>query len=565
MLEKYIKDTLIAKRFITKTQLSDILEEQARTGKPFAKLIIDLGVISSSRLIKIISKQVGMEPIVLKGRPVENKALSLINRSTARLYHILPFKIDGNTLDVAVSDPFNPFIFDDLRFMLNMNIRGYIASEEEMEEALDKYYGNARESMDDILNELSKMHPISELKKNNWQSVDISSLENMAKSGPIVKLLNLILVQAISDRASDIHFEPFEDSYKVRYRVDGALCEMTPPPKELSLAISSRIKVMANMNIAERRVPQDGRIQLILNGRDVELRISTLPTTFGESIVMRVLDKAVISLDIEQVGMNAEEVKLVRRIIKKPHGIIIVTGPTGAGKTTTLYSCIKIMNKLDTKIITTEDPVEYDIDGVIQAGIRENIGFNFAMALRHILRQDPDKIMVGEIRDLETARMAVQSSLTGHLVLSTLHTNDAPESITRLIDMGVEPFLVVSTLEAIIAQRLVRRICNSCKERFFPTSEMLSELGLNKESVKDKEFFYGKGCSGCNYTGYKGRTGIFEILLMTDTIKDLILKGASTLVIRQKAEELGMHSLRDSGLEKIYQGITTIEEVAKVT
>ena len=381
----------------------------------------------------------------------------------------------------------------------------------------------------------------------------------------MVKLLNLVLVQAIRDRASDIHFEPFEDEYKIRYRVDGALYEMVPPPKRLSLAISSRIKVMANLNIAERRLPQDGRIQIYLDNRDIGLRVSTLPTTFGESIVMRVLDSSVVGLELKQLGLEKEELDLIGKIIMRPNGIIVVTGPTGAGKTTTLYSCLKLLNTIENKVITTEDPIEYDIDGIIQVGIREEIGLTFDRCLRHILRQDPDKIMVGEVRDLETAQMAVQASLTGHLVLSTLHTNDAPEAITRLIDMGLEPFLIVSTFDVIIAQRLVRKICPLCIEKFGPNVEMLAELGLTEELVRGKDFFYGKGCSSCNYTGYKGRVGIFEILVISDQIRNLVIEKAPTVTIAQKAKEQGMHSLRDSGLRKIYDGITTIEEVAKVT
>lgn len=564
-LEKYINDTLLEKKIITKTQLDEVIEEKKRSGKLITRIFVDQGYISSSFLLRLISEQVGMEPIELKGKVPEPKALSLINAASARLYRILPLRIVGNTLDVALADPFNPMVFDDLRFMLGMEIRGFIADELELMESLDKYYGQIRETIDDIIKEIEELHPVPEFKGADWQTVDISSLEQLAKSGPVVKLLNLILVQAIRDRASDIHFEPFEDEYKVRYRVDGALYEMVPPPKRLSLAISSRIKVMSGLNIAERRLPQDGRIQIYLDGRDVELRISTLPTSFGESVVMRVLDRTVVSLELDQLGLEKEHEQMIRRLIQRPHGIIIVTGPTGAGKTTTLYSCLKIINSMDTKVLTTEDPVEYDIDGVIQISIRENIGLTFAKCLRHILRQDPDKVMVGEIRDLETAQMAIQASLTGHIVLTTLHTNDAPEAITRLIDMGVEPFLVTSTLEAVISQRLVRKVCTSCKEAFIPGQEILDTIGLNPEIVKGKQFFYGKGCSVCNFTGYKGRTGIFEVLVMNDQLRNLVLDNAPTVTIRQKAKELGMISLKESGLVKIYDGVTTIGEVAKVT
>jgi len=564
-LEKNISDTLLLKKIISSKDFEEVFEEKKRSGKTLTKVLVEQGYISNTQLFKFLSEQVGMEPIELKNKTPEPRALSLVDAASARLYRIVPLKVVGNTLDIAVADPFNPLVFDDLRFMLGMDIRGFIADESEISETLDKFYGQKRESIDDIIKEMEGQSFASKFKETDWQSIDISSLELMAKSGPVVKLLNLVLVQAIRDRASDIHFEPFEEEFKVRYRVDGALYEMVPPPKRLSLAISSRIKVMAGLNIAERRLPQDGRILIHLDGRDIELRVSTLPTTFGESVVMRVLDKTIVALDLGQIGLDTESEQTIRKLIKRPYGIIIVTGPTGAGKTTTLYSCLKIINTVDTKVITTEDPVEYDIEGIIQIGIKENIGLTFGRSLRHILRQDPDKIMVGEIRDVETAQMAVQASLTGHLVLTTLHTNDAPEAITRLIDMGVEPFLVTSTLEAVISQRLVRKICAACRQSFVPTQEVLATIGLSKNIIADKQFFYGKGCPVCNFTGYKGRTGIFEVLVINDQIRNLILDRAPTVTVRQKSKELGMLSLKESGLKKIFEGITTIEEVAKVT
>jgi type IV pilus assembly protein PilB len=564
-LEKNISDTLILKKLITDSDLQETIEEKKRSGKTLSKILVEQGYISNTQLFRMLSEQVGMEPIELKTKVPEPRALSLVDAASARLYRIIPLKVIGNMLDIAVADPFNPLVFDDLRFMLGMEIRGFIADETEIADALIKFYGQKRESIDDIIKEMEGQSFTAKFKETDWQSIDISSLEKMAKLGPVVKLLNLILVQAIRDRASDIHFEPFEGEYKVRYRVDGALYEMVPPPKRLSVAISSRIKVMAGLNIAERRLPQDGRILIYLDDRDIELRVSTLPTSFGESVVMRVLDKSVVSLEIGQIGLDNESEQTVRKLIKKPYGIIIVTGPTGAGKTTTLYSCLKAINSIDTKVITTEDPVEYDIEGVIQIGIKESIGLTFAKSLRHILRQDPDRIMVGEMRDLETAQMAIQASLTGHLVLSTLHTNDAPEAITRLIDMGVEPFLITSTLESVVSQRLVRKICPACRQPFMPSQDVLNALGLSKSMVDGKQFFYGKGCNACNFTGYKGRTGIFEVLLVTDQIRSLILERAPTSAIKQKGKEAGMATLKGSGLKKIFDGITTIEEVAKVT
>lgn len=563
-LEKHISNTLLKKGVIRQAEYEEVLEEKKRTGRNITRLLIDHGYISSSQILKMLGEQIGMEPIDIKTKVPEPKALSLINASSARLYGVLPIKVVGDVLDIALADPFNSLVFDDLRFMLGMEIRGYIADELDLHESLDKYYGEVRENIDDILKEIQKSKQITEFDAEDWHSVDISSLEQMAKSGPVVKLLNLILVQAIRDRASDIHFEPFEDEYKVRYRVDGVLYEMVPPPHKLSLAIASRIKVMAGLNISERRLPQDGRIQIFLDGRDIELRISTLPTSFGESVVIRVLDRSVVSLELDQLGLEKEDEQVIRKLIQRPHGIIIVTGPTGAGKTTTLYSCLKKMNSVGTKILTTEDPVEYSIDGIIQIGIKESIGLSFARCLRHILRQDPDKIMVGEIRDLDTAQMAVQASLTGHLVLSTLHTNDSAEAVARLIDMGLEPFLITSTLEVVLAQRLVRKICDYCKESFVPKEDALASINLNKELVKDRKFFYGKGCSMCNFSGYKGRVGLFEILIMDDQIRNLILERAPTVTIRQKAKEQGMVTIGESGYKKIFDGITTIEEVSKV-
>jgi len=380
-----------------------------------------------------------------------------------------------------------------------------------------------------------------------------------------VKLLNLILIQAIKDRASDIHFEPFEDQFKVRYRVDGVLYEMIPPPKHLALALSCRIKVLSNLNIAERRLPQDGRIRLSVMGRQVDVRVSTLPTAFGESVVLRVLDRTIVGLEIEQLGMRQDTLNQMNELIEKPNGIIIVTGPTGCGKTTTLYAFLKKINRLSDKLITTEDPVEYDLEGVVQVAINPRIGLTFDRCLRHILRQDPDKIMVGEVRDLETAQMSIQASLTGHLVLSTLHTNDAPGAVTRLIDMGVEPFLMTSTLETILGQRLIRTICPRCKTKYTPSEFILNELGLTLNDIEGKELFYGKGCHECNDTGYLGRTGIFELMVITDQLRELIMKRSPTVILRQTGQEQGMRTMRDEGILKLFDGMTTVEEVARET
>jgi len=386
-----------------------------------------------------------------------------------------------------------------------------------------------------------------------------------ANSAPIVKYVNTVIAKAIQAQASDVHFEPFEKEFKIRYRVDGALYEMAPPPKRLALPVISRIKVMSGLNIAERRVPQDGRIQTTLAGRQVDLRVSTLPTQHGESVVLRVLDRSVVNLDIEALGMPDPIKHYIEATIEKPHGIFIVTGPTGSGKTTTLYSCIRRINTIDTKILTTEDPVEYELEGIMQVQVHESIGLTFARALRAFLRQDPDRILVGETRDLETAQIAIQASLTGHLVLTSLHTNDAPGAITRLIDMGVEPFLISATLEGVLGQRLIRKICQKCKAAYEPSESVLAQIGLTAHDVGDKSFYYGEGCDVCNNTGYKGRKGIYELLDIREPIRQLINEKAPTVVIRQKAIELGMTTLRHDGLRCIFDGETTIEEVLKYT
>jgi len=393
----------------------------------------------------------------------------------------------------------------------------------------------------------------------------LDELKELSEANPVKKLLNLVLLQAIRDKASDIHFEPFENEYKMRYRIDGVLYEMIPPPKHIAAALSSRIKVMANLDIAERRLPQDGRISLTVQGNPVDLRVSVLPTMFGESVVLRVLDRTQVSLDLEKLGLRQDDLKLVRQLIHKPNGIVIVTGPTGCGKTTTLYAALSDLNDVETKLITTEDPIEYDIDGIIQVQMKPDIGLTFARCLRHILRQDPDIILVGEIRDLETAEIAAQASLTGHVVFTTLHTNDAPSSIARLLDLGVEPFLITATLEGIVAQRLVRKICKNCKTSFEPTEAQMIELGLTPESIRGKKFCYGRGCDRCNNTGYRGRIAIFEIMTFNDEIRDLVMNHASTNILRAASRKAGMKLLRDNGLAAIYDGVTTIDEIVKET
>ena len=559
----FLGTLLLDRGLIDRTQLIEAKEEQTRTGRLLGHILIDYGYVQENDILIALGEELGMEVIELLDVEIPPDIVKKINQSTAKLYGVMPFKMKDGTLTVAMADPLNPNILDDLSFMLGCEVRGAISNRGDIEDAIKEYYGEEDETIEDLLVEMEDELPTEIIEYE--EGIDIASLQELAHEAPVVKLLNLVLIQAIKDRASDVHFEPFEKEFKIRYRIDGALYEMVPPPKHLALAITSRIKVMADLDIAERRLPQDGRIQLNIAGRNVDLRVSTLPTQFGESVVMRVLDRTVVALDLEQLGLRKDNMDQILSLLEKPNGIIILTGPTGCGKTTTLYSCLKKVNDVEVKIITTEDPVEYDVDGIIQIPIKQSIGLTFARCLRSILRQDPDIIMVGEIRDLETAQISIQASLTGHLVFSTLHTNDAPGSINRMIDMGVEPFLITSTLEAAIAQRLVRIICLDCKTEFIPDKKSLDQLKLTDKDMKGKKLYYGKGCKACNNTGYKGRTAIYELLVITDSIRELILERAPTSSISAKARELGMRTLREDALLKLFDGVTTIEEIVRET
>jgi type IV pilus assembly protein PilB len=487
--------------------------------------------------------------------------------SVARMYGAVPIAVSGNTVTVVVLDPYNPQLVEELSFVLGKDVQLAVAPAKQIEAAITRYYSEESGSLKDVLQDMETQLSGTDIAETVAKSSagGTAALEELASQAPIVRFVNLILFQAIQDRASDIHFEPFEDEFKIRYRVDGALYEMAPPPRHLALPVISRIKVMSNLNIAERRMPQDGRIRLPLAGREIDLRVSTLPTQFGESVVLRVLDRTVVNLEIETLGMPKEIYDKMLELIRIPNGIMIVTGPTGSGKTTTLYSCLRRINTVDSKLLTAEDPVEYDIEGIMQVPVNEGIGMTFARALRAFLRQDPDIIMVGEMRDLETAQIAIQASLTGHLVFTTLHTNDAPGAVTRMIDMGVEPFLITSTLEGVIAQRLVRKVCHKCKVAYEPTDSVLSELGLTRADVQGRPFYYGKGCLECNEVGYKGRKGLFELLTISEPIRELINMRAPSGVIRGKALELGMRTLREDGIRSILDGDTTVEEVLKYT
>lgn len=556
---------------LTRDKVHECLRMQKRRSKavPIGQIFLELGLIDEEQLRMALAAQRGMEYIHLDDLDISPEVISKVPAQTANTHHVIPIDYDAknNQLTVALDSADNFRAADDLSSLLECKVKAMITDADVVEKALDKFYAEKKEDQDDIddlINQIQGDDFLAEFEGRN-QSIDLDELKELSESNPVKKLLNLVLLQAIRDKASDIHFEPFENEYKMRYRIDGILYEMVPPPKHIAAALSSRIKVMAELDIAERRLPQDGRISLTVDGKPVDLRVSVLPTMFGESVVLRVLDRSQVNLDLEQLGLRQEQIKIMRQLVKKPNGIVIVTGPTGCGKTTTLYSCLTELNDVETKIITTEDPVEYDIDGINQIQMNSEIGLTFARCLRSILRQDPDIILVGEIRDLETAEIAAQASLTGHLVFTTLHTNDAPSSIARLLDLGVEPFLVTATIEGIVAQRLVRTICKKCKTEYEPDETQLMELGLTSDDIKGKKFYYGKGCSRCNNTGYRGRTAIFEIMSFNDEIRDLIMNNASTNVLRQASQKAGMKLLREAGLEAIYDGVTTIDEVIKET
>jgi type IV pilus assembly protein PilB len=554
--------------FISDEQLQMLLEEQTqRPGTLLGKIALELNLLTEEQLIQALSEQMGMQVVELSEITIPHDVLTRVSESMAQLYRAVPIHFEGNRLTVATCDPQNITIQDELRSLLGYEIKVVIAGETDLRKTLERYYDSERETVEGIITEIEDD---PELKKKmqaaeSGKPLELADVEALADSAPVRKLLNMVLLLAIKDHASDIHFEPFEDEFRIRIKADGVLFEMVPPPRHLAFAITTRIKVMANLDIAERRLPQDGRIELTVGGHPVDLRVAVLPTMFGESVVMRVLDRSVVSLNLAKVGMDPPTLKAFREVIARPNGIVLVTGPTGSGKTTTLYSALSELNNMEDKLITTEDPVEYDIDGIVQIPIDAEIDVTFAACLRAILRQDPDIILVGEIRDLETAQIAVQASLTGHLVFSTLHTNDAPSSVTRLKDMGVPTFLITATLEAILAQRLVRRICSQCREEIDPSEDLLTDLGLKRNQLEGRKFFRGRGCEVCNNTGYKGRVGLFELMVANDTIRELVMNNASIDDLRTAAQSFGMVSLREAGLNFAYDGTTTLDEVVRET
>lgn len=567
MAIRRIGQILVDLGFISEQQLELLLEEQQQhKGELLGQIAIRMGLINDDQLAQALAEQFNLQVIQLNDVVVPPEVLNRITEPMAQLYKIVPVSFQDNTLTIAMCEPQKLSVIDELRSFLGYDIRPVVTTERQINRALERYYSGS-ESVEKIIEDLERDEELSKAAESLAGDgvVDLASVEALAESAPVRKLLNMVLLMAIKDHASDLHFEPFENEFRIRIRADGVLYELVPPPRHLAFAITTRIKVMANLDIAERRLPQDGRIRLSVGGHPVDLRVSVLPTMFGESCVLRVLDRSVVALDLNNVGMNPTTLAQFRDVIHKPHGIVLVTGPTGSGKTTTLYGALNELNSVEDKIITTEDPVEYSIDGLVQIPIDSDIGNTFANCLRAILRHDPDIILVGEIRDLETAEIAVQAALTGHLVFSTLHTNDAPSSIARLRDMGVQPFLITATVESILAQRLVRKICPNCRELTVPSTEALADLEMTPEDVIGKSFYRGRGCTACNNTGFKGRMGLFEFMPITDEIRELIHNGASTEELRDAAMRAGMRTLRQDGLDKVYEGLTTIEEVVRET
>ena len=551
---------------VTREQVYEGLALQKKRKIRLGEALAELGYIKEDDILKALAYQAGMDLVDLDKMTVSPEAIGALPAVSANAYQVAPIDFDAKTrhITVAIKSPDNFSAVDDLRLLMGFKVTAVLAPEKQVTEFIKKHYSAPDAGLSSMYDELAGRADLAQF-QGRGDSIDLSEIAAAAHDNQVIKLINLVLLQAIRDRASDIHFEPFEDEFKMRYRIDGVLYEMIPPPTYLAMPIASRIKVMSNLDIAERRLPQDGRIELQVGGNPIDLRVSVLPTIFGESVVMRVLDRSNVQLSLDKIGLRQDELKKMQQLIKKPNGIIVVTGPTGSGKTTTLYAALNTLNSPEVKILTAEDPVEYDIDGLCQVQMNAEIGLTFARTLRSFLRQDPDIILVGEIRDKETAEIAVQASLTGHLVFTTLHTNDAPSSVVRLLDLGLEAFLLTATIEAIVAQRLVRRICLKCKEQYSPSETELMELELRPEDVKGRTFFRGKGCESCNGSGFKGRMAIFEIMVIDDDIREMIMKQASVGRLRNEARKRGMKSLRESGLNAIYEGQTTIDEVIRET
>lgn len=555
--KKLIGQILKEMKAANEGQIQEALAKQRDDGGLMGQILMDLGHITREQLSAALGRQAGLEETSLEGVEIPEELIQKMDAATVKIFRAVPFAMDsGGIVRVALADPTNLSCLDDIAFMLGAKVKAFVAREEEVDALIDAHFTERVETMDSL---------IDQLEADDDARVSIDDEDALARSAPVVKLLNYVLFMAIRDQASDIHLEPFEDEFKIRYRIDGVLFELRSPPQHLAIALISRVKVMANLDIAETRVPQDGRIDLMVEGRSVDVRVSTLPTMFGESCVMRILDRSVVKLDLQMLGLREDEISTIENLISLPHGIILVTGPTGSGKTTTLYAALNAADKEGQKIITTEDPVEYEIPDIVQVQVNEEIGVTYAACLRSILRQDPDKILVGEIRDRETAQIAVEASLTGHVVFSTLHTNDAPSAVTRLLDIGIERFLIAATLDAVIAQRLVRTICSECREPYVPPNEVVEELQLDSKQMKGAQFWYGRGCDNCFGTGYRGRMALFEMLIVSDRIKEAIISDTNVNDLAEIAISEGMRSLRESGLLAIFDGRTTPEEILRET
>ncbi|HEY5948768.1 MAG TPA: type IV-A pilus assembly ATPase PilB [Kofleriaceae bacterium] len=558
-----IGELLVREKMLSLQQLQQAQDEAKRTGKRLGATLARLGYVDDSRLTQFVAKQYSLPSINLNEIEIDQAVLKLIPREICEKHQVIPIRRNGPTLIVAMADPSNIYAIDELKFLTQYNIEPVVASESGLETALSRYYDKGPD-LDQMVGELDVDDV--DFAAMTDENVNVVDLENQAGEAPVVKLCNAILLSAIKKKASDIHVEPYEKSLRVRFRIDGILQEEMRPPLKLRNAITSRLKIMASLDIAERRLPQDGRIKLKIGGnKEMDFRVSVLPTLYGEKIVMRLLDKSTLQLDMTKLGFDIKPLTDFKTAIKKPYGMVLVTGPTGSGKTTTLYSALSELNTIDTNISTAEDPVEFNLHGINQVQMHEDIGLNFATALRAFLRQDPNIIMVGEIRDFETAEIAVKAALTGHLVLSTLHTNDAPSTVSRLLNMGIEPFLVTASVNLVLAQRLARRICADCKIQAEKHTEALLKMGMTEEQIRTGTIMKGKGCGTCNQTGYKGRVALYEVMVFTDPLKELVLQGASAAEIKAEMIRGGTQSLRLAGIQKILEGVTTPEEVLRTT
>ena len=559
-----VLDLAITNGLVDEQQAQELLDEKKRSGKPVRRLLLDSEFVTENDLLGMMAAYQGCEVVDLTQLTIPQTVLKCIPASVARMYNVIPIRTGIGAVTLATSTIIDPHAMDEIMFVLTKDVSFVMAREGDIHDRVTEFYGDDSATVAELLNSLE-----GEISHDpalaTGEEVDDKGIAEAAGSAPIIKFVHLVLYNAVMARASDIHFEPFEKEFRIRYRVDGALYEMAPPPRRLATPIISRVKVMSGLNIAERRMPQDGRIAITVAGRHIDLRVSCLPTRFGESVVLRVLDQSVVSLNLDTLGMPEDVLNDLFIDVEKPNGIIIATGPTGCGKTTTLYACLRRINTIDQKLLTAEEPVEYDIDGIVQVPINPLTGNTFPLALRAFLRQDPDVMMIGEIRDLETAKIAIEASLTGHLVFSTLHTNDAAGAITRLIDMEVEPYLIASTLEAVLGQRLLRTICLNCKTAYEPDDETLRSLNLTRPDVGSRPFYYGRGCQTCNSTGYKGRKGIYEYLRVSNDIRELINEKKPTLFLREKARALGMRTMREDGIRNVLDGYTTVDEIRLYT